>query len=143
MDAQNQTAAVQQQLGEAQTTIQTLENEKAALTSQQEQAGIDLQQAKGQAAYLIFKTDLLRARLALKSSAGGPEAMDALKNAQTDLNILFPYVSKIDPNMGDVLQSRLDVVVAELIRDAKQAGSELDVLYERLVEMEEQFIPAE
>jgi hypothetical protein len=131
---------VQQSLSDTQSQLSAAQSDNSDLQSDLQRSQSDLEDAHTTIDYLVLKADLLKARLSLMQEAGGPDAMAALKDAKRDLDILLPAVNQIDPNLANLLSSRLDVVIEELIRDPTVAASELDELYTRLLDLEDSFV---
>jgi len=127
----------QAELETAQTKLADLQQEKDALDEEYALSEDALSLANNQVTYLVIKSEILKARLALKNSAGGPEALEALKLAQENLEQLVPFIQEQDPNLADLLRSRLEVAVAEVKRDPVEAPEAVDDAYTRLLDLEE------
>jgi hypothetical protein len=125
------------QLDSVQADLANLQQEKTTLDEDYQASQDALELANNQVVYLNIKSGMLKARLALKSAAGGPDALEALKQAQTDLEVLLPFIQAQDPNLADLLSSRMEVAIAEVKRDPVEAPEAVDDAYTRLLDLEE------
>ena len=128
------------QLEETQTQLETSRSEYADLETKSQdeidQLKEDLDLANTRINFLKYKNNINLARRALVFDDEGATALEALNDAEDDLNDLLPSLEKIDPILVGLLGDRLSVVKGELVRDPDQAALELEKLYSDLLEFE-------
>ena len=139
-DTYNRLNQTTTQLDETQTQLETSQAEYLTLEtdSQKEIEGLneDLDLANTRINFLKFKNNINLARRALVYDDEGATALEALNDAEDDLNDLLPSLEKIDPVLAGLLGNRLSVVKGELVRNPDQATLELESLYNTLLEFE-------
>ena len=128
------------QLEETQTQLETSQAEYADLETKSqteiENLNKDLDLANTRINFLKYKNNINLARRALVYDDEGATALEALNDAEDDLNNLIPSLEEIDPILAGLLSDRLSVVQGELVRDPDQAALELEKLYNTLLEFE-------
>jgi hypothetical protein len=108
-------------------------SDQAQLNVKQIQA--QLSKASSENGLLVVLVGVSNARVSLVNK-DGPAAKTILEQAQTDLATILPYLSSIDQNKADLLKSRLDLAVKELVSDPTAAQTDLDKLSVDLADLD-------
>jgi hypothetical protein len=115
--------------------LQTSQEQLGSLQKRFDLASADLERANRRASYMQLLSNVSRARLAL-AEKDGPSALVVLKEVEVNLKALNPAIVKVDANMAQLLNTRLELVMTELNRDPVTAVSDLEKLYSSLLELE-------
>ncbi len=127
------------QIGQQNAEIARLQGESASLqntlvTANQrlQSAQDDLQQAQARNNLLVVIYDVANARTYL-AQKDGSKVMQTIQQAQTDLQVVQPYLAANKKELADELTSRLATVNSTLVRDPQLAASDLNNLYAALL----------
>ncbi len=92
----------------------------------------DLAKAQARNNLLVVIYDIANARTYLAQKNGG-KVMEAIQQAQVDMQAVQPYLAANKKELADELSGRLQTVNSVLVRDSQLAASDLNNLYEALL----------
>ncbi len=130
--ANDQIAQLNGEIGRLQTDSTGLQNSLAAADQRLKTALDDLQKAEARNNLLVVIYDIANARTSL-AQKDGAKVMSTLLQAQSDMQVLQPYLVANKKELADELNSRLETVRSVLVRDSQMAQSDLDNLYTALI----------
>ncbi len=120
------------EIGRLQAESTGLQNSLVAADQRLQTAQDDLKKAQARNNLLVVIYDVANARTYL-AQKNGAKVMDALLQAQAEMQAVQPYLVAAQKALADELNSRLDTVRTTLVRDAQLAQSDLDNLYSALL----------
>lgn len=131
--SQRELGASQVALQQKEDNLKTLSAERDALKKSLAQAQSDLSKARAQNDLMLVLVEVNNARVALVNKDGAA-AKTALDNALASLTKALPVVQQYDSAVADVLKSRLELAMKELVIDPQAAQTDLDKLNSSLVD---------
>lgn len=120
-------AAAQQQIQQQQTRLTSAVAERDSLQKAHEAALSDLARARAEVDSMQVVVSVNDARLAL-AKKDGAAAKAALEQAQADLAKALPVLAAHDASLTEVIKSRLELALKELVIDPQAAEADLEKL---------------